>query len=33
MGKFYLMGCYTQKGLAGFVDNPSQIEKPQPKRC
>ena len=27
MGKFYLMGCYTQKGLAGFVDNPSTNRK------
>ena len=23
MGKFYTMGCYTDKGLAGFVNNPS----------
>ena len=23
MAKFYLMGCYTEKGLAGFVNNPS----------
>ena len=23
MGKFYTMGCYTAKGLAGFVNNPS----------
>ena len=27
MAKFYLMGCYTQKGLAGFVDNPSTNRK------
>ena len=23
MTKFYVMGCYTDKGLAGFVNNPS----------
>ena len=23
MTKFYTMGCYTDKGLAGFVNNPS----------
>ena len=23
MKKFYTMGCYTDKGLAGFVNNPS----------
>ncbi len=23
MAKFYTMGCYTDKGLAGFVNNPS----------
>ena len=23
MTKFYVMGCYTDKGLAGFVKNPS----------
>ena len=23
MAKFYTMGCYTAKGLAGFVNNPS----------
>ncbi len=22
MAKFYTMGCYTDKGLAGFVNNP-----------
>ena len=22
MGKFYTMGCYTDKGLAGFINNP-----------
>jgi uncharacterized protein with GYD domain len=27
MAKFYLMGCYTQKGLAGFVNNPSTNRK------
>ena len=27
MAKFYLMGCYTQKGLAGFVNNPSTDRK------
>ena len=23
MAKFYTMGCYTDKGLAGFINNPS----------
>ena len=23
MAKFYTMGCYTDKGLAGFVNNPA----------
>ena len=23
MAKFYTMGCYTEKGLAGFINNPS----------
>ena len=27
MGKFYTMGCYTDKGLAGFVNNPSTNRK------
>ena len=27
MGKFYTMGCYTAKGLAGFVNNPSTNRK------
>ena len=27
MGKFYCMGCYTEKGLAGFVNNPSTDRK------
>ena len=27
MAKFYLMGCYTDKGLAGFVSNPSTNRK------
>ena len=27
MGKFYTMGCYTEKGLAGFVNNPSTNRK------
>ena len=27
MTKFYTMGCYTEKGLAGFVGNPSTNRK------
>ena len=27
MTKFYTMGCYTEKGLAGFVSNPSTNRK------
>ena len=27
MAKFYTMGCYTAKGLAGFVSNPSTNRK------
>ena len=27
MVKFYTMGCYTDKGLAGFVNNPSTDRK------
>ena len=27
MTKFYTMGCYTDKGLAGFVDNPTTNRK------
>ena len=27
MAKFYTMGCYTDKGLAGFVNNPSTNRK------
>ena len=27
MAKFYTMGCYTSKGLAGFVNNPSTNRK------
>ena len=27
MTKFYTMGCYTDKGLAGFVNNPSTNRK------
>ena len=27
MGIFYCMGCYTEKGLAGFVNNPSTDRK------
>ena len=27
MAKFYTMGCYTNKGLAGFVNNPSTDRK------
>ena len=23
MAKFYTLGCYTAKGLAGFVSNPN----------
>tara|TARA_B100001758_G_scaffold242932_1_gene251948 strand:+ start:1150 stop:1473 length:324 start_codon:yes stop_codon:yes gene_type:complete len=23
MAKFYTMGCYTDKGLSGFINNPS----------
>ncbi len=23
MAKFYTMGCYTDKGLAGFINNPN----------
>ena len=27
MAKFYLMGCYTDKGLGGFVNNPTTDRK------
>ena len=27
MAKFYTMGCYTAKGLAGFLNNPSKNRK------
>ena len=27
MAKFYTLGCYTAKGLAGFVNNPSTDRK------
>ena len=27
MAKFYTLGCYTAKGLAGFVSNPSTDRK------
>ena len=27
MAKFYTMGCYTAKGLAGFINNPSTNRK------
>ena len=27
MAKFYTMGCYTDKGLAGFINNPSTNRK------
>ena len=27
MTKFYTMGCYTEKGLSGFVNNPSTNRK------
>ena len=29
MAKFYTLGCYTAKGLAGFVATPQQTEKLQ----
>ena len=29
MAKFYTLGCYTAKGLAGFVSNLQQTEKLQ----
>ena len=29
MAKFYTLGCYTAKGLGGFVSNPSMTEKLQ----